>query len=86
MRFIFIFYSEENCALEALKYETRNEFHDKSRCAHKAASKGGWLDEICAHMRTKTSKNIANSDNPSQTNSNKGKRRRLDAEDDLIIL
>ena len=46
-------WTKENCAIEALKYNTRNEFHDRSRCAHKASSKGGWLDEVCAHMKTK---------------------------------
>ena len=46
-------WTKENCAIEALKYTTRNEFHDRSRCAHKASSKGGWLDEVCAHMRSK---------------------------------
>ena len=35
---------------EALKYETRSKFKNKSASAYNAASKNGWLNEACTHM------------------------------------
>jgi len=46
------FWTFENCKKNSLKYESRMSFHDKSRNAFDIASKNGWLDEICSHMKT----------------------------------
>lgn len=52
-------WTKENCKIEALKYEHRNEFCKNNSGAYRASLKNGWLDEICEHMinRTNWSKN-----------------------------
>jgi hypothetical protein len=42
---------KENCRKEALKYNNRNEFREKCGGAINSATKYGWLDEICKHMK-----------------------------------
>jgi hypothetical protein len=42
--------SKENCAMEALKYDSRASFQLRARGACTSAIKMGWLEEICAHM------------------------------------
>jgi hypothetical protein len=41
----------ERCKKEALKYNTRTEFHKGSASVYVAVRKNGWLDEICGHMK-----------------------------------
>jgi hypothetical protein len=43
-------HSKDNCASEALKYNTRKEFGKFSSGAYHASLANGWLDEICRHM------------------------------------
>lgn len=45
-------WSFENCKLEALKYNTRTEFHKNSYGAYDASYKKGWLNDVCNHMIT----------------------------------
>lgn len=44
---------KERCQVEALKYDTRNEFKIKSPNAYHAALRNKWIDEICSHMSYK---------------------------------
>jgi len=44
------YWTKENCHLEALKYDTRNDFQQESKSAYSVALKNGWLDDICGHM------------------------------------
>ena len=46
------YWNKENCKMEASKYETRGEFNKHSASCYGAAMKNGWLDEICAHMKS----------------------------------
>ena len=41
---------KENCQIESLKYESRNEFHKKSSSAYISSLRNNWLDDICKHM------------------------------------
>jgi hypothetical protein len=43
--------SKENCHIEALKYNSRNQFMKGCRGAYNGASRNGFLEEICSHMR-----------------------------------
>ena len=45
-----IFWTKENCAIEAFKYNTRNNFRLNSKSAYNAAWRNGWLDDICEHI------------------------------------
>lgn len=40
----------EKCRVEALKYNTKCEFHQYSRVAYLSSRKHNWINEICAHM------------------------------------
>ncbi len=42
--------NKDNCAKEALKYETRTAFQKGSPSACSAAQNNGWMDDICDHM------------------------------------
>jgi predicted GIY-YIG superfamily endonuclease len=44
------YWTKERCAEEALKYSKRGDFLIKSKGAYNAASKNGWLEEICSHI------------------------------------
>ncbi len=44
-------WSKEKCREESLKYKTRSDFKKHSGSAYSSASKNGWLDEICSHMK-----------------------------------
>jgi predicted GIY-YIG superfamily endonuclease len=44
------FWTYERCKEEALKYNTRKEFHTKSGTAYNNALEKQWLDSICKHM------------------------------------
>lgn len=44
------YWTKERCYQEALKYKTRMEFCKNSGGAYVAATRNGWLDEICSHM------------------------------------
>jgi len=46
-------WTKEKCFIEALKYETRGEFKNKSPFSYNAARRNKWLDEICLHMHYK---------------------------------
>jgi hypothetical protein len=46
-------WSKEMCLEEANLYHYRSEFMRGSGSAYNAALKNGWLDEVCAHMKTK---------------------------------
>jgi predicted GIY-YIG superfamily endonuclease len=41
----------ENIRIDALKYQTRSEWKRNNDTAHRAASKNGWLDAACSHMK-----------------------------------
>lgn len=43
-------YSFDVCKIEALKYNTRNEFRLNNNKIYKYAWKNNWLDNICSHM------------------------------------
>ena len=44
------YWTKEMCHEEALKYSHRRDFHRGCSGAYSAATKHGWLDEICTHM------------------------------------
>jgi predicted GIY-YIG superfamily endonuclease len=44
------YWTKENCHIESLKYNIKTEFQKKNLAAYSAASKKGWIDEICKHM------------------------------------
>ena len=44
------YWTYENCKVEALKYDTRNEFRIKSSGAYASVLRNGWIDEVCIHM------------------------------------
>lgn len=44
------YWSKEQCAAEAMKYEKRLDFQKGSESAYCAALKNGWLETICSHM------------------------------------
>ena len=43
--------NRDHCAIEAKKYNIRNQFKVDSRGAYASSKKNGWLDEICKHMK-----------------------------------
>lgn len=45
------YWTKERCHEEAQKYKTRKEFSRANKAAVAAASRQGWLDEICSHMK-----------------------------------
>ena len=45
-----IIWTKENCAIEALKFNSRNEFSIKSNSAYKKSLDNKWDDDICKHM------------------------------------
>lgn len=45
------YWTKERCHEEAQKYKTRKEFSKANKAAVAAASRQGWLDEICSHMK-----------------------------------
>lgn len=47
------YWTKEQCAKEAKKYEIRKDFHIQSPSGYLTALKNGWLDEICTHMRSR---------------------------------
>ena len=47
-----VFWTYERCKDDALKYETRSEFRNKSRYVYDICRKNDWLDEMCLHMKT----------------------------------
>lgn len=50
------YWTKERCREEALKYTLRKDFRISSGGAYSAASRNGWLDEICSHMICKYKK------------------------------
>jgi hypothetical protein len=40
----------ENCAVDAMKYKTKTEWHNKNHNAYRTAKKNGWFEECTAHM------------------------------------
>jgi len=44
------YWTKELVQEEALKYNSRKEFHIKHCGAYLAASRNGWLDKVCSHM------------------------------------
>lgn len=44
------FWTKERCLSEAQKYKSRKDFFIKSNSAYSAASKQGWIKDICKHM------------------------------------
>jgi len=46
------YWSLENCKTEALKYDSRKDFHENTQTAYHTARRNGWLDEICSHMKS----------------------------------
>jgi hypothetical protein len=45
------YWTLEKCQEEALKYNTRSEFQDGCGSAYNASKSGGWLKEVCSHMK-----------------------------------
>lgn len=45
------YWTKARTAVEAAKYRSRASFQTGHPTAYKAAFRGGWLDEVCAHMR-----------------------------------
>lgn len=45
------YWTYEICKEEALKYETRNEFHKNSRGAYDVCHQNDWMDDLCSHMK-----------------------------------
>ena len=46
----FKYWTYENCKIESLKYNTRNNFKKNCVGAYNSARNNKWLDEICSHM------------------------------------
>lgn len=44
-------YTKQICHAEALKYTTRGDFRKSSNAMYGVASKHGWLNDICLHMK-----------------------------------
>jgi len=44
------FWSKENCRIEALKYNTKIEFKNKSGSAYNASIKNKWINDVSSHM------------------------------------
>jgi predicted GIY-YIG superfamily endonuclease len=42
--------TKEKCQKEALKYNTRGEFHDYSPSYYSKSLRSKWMDDICSHM------------------------------------
>lgn len=49
-------WNKERCQEESIKYNTRSEFRNNSKCAYNAASRNDWLNDICSHMLKKQTK------------------------------
>jgi predicted GIY-YIG superfamily endonuclease len=45
------YWTKEKCHEAALKFESRSSFLKGRSAAHSAASKKGWMDDICGHMK-----------------------------------
>ena len=50
------YWTKNRCKKEALKYNKRNEFSEKSSGAYMACLKNKWLNEVCTHMKGKVQK------------------------------
>src|ERR1017187_4564933 len=44
-------WTKENCHKEAKKYNSRTIFCRKSSGSYYSATKNGWLEEVCSHMK-----------------------------------
>lgn len=56
------YWTKEKCHKEALKYNTRGEFNEKSKGAYLFAYRNNWLDDICSHMKSPKKSNILRED------------------------
>jgi len=45
------YWTKERCQKDALKYEHRSEFSEKSPGSYNASKRKDWLDEVCSHMK-----------------------------------
>ena len=50
------YWTKSRCKSEAKKYEKKSHFKKNSPSAYGSASKNGWLNEICSHMKAKSKK------------------------------
>src|SRR6266403_1369453 len=50
------YWTKELCHIEALKYDTKREFENKSGSAYVTSIKNKWINEICSHMKNQGSK------------------------------
>ncbi len=50
------YWTLENVKKEALKYSSRMGFYNAQGGAYGAATRNGWLDEVCSHMKDKRNK------------------------------
>ena len=41
---------KENCINEAIKYESKTEFHSNANSAYNSSKEYGWFEEVCQHM------------------------------------
>lgn len=44
------YWTNEKCKEEALRYNTKTDFRNKSQSAYSISKKNKWLDSICGHM------------------------------------
>lgn len=47
----YIKWTFDKCKEEALKYNSRKEFANKSNSAYNSVRRYGWLDSVCSHMK-----------------------------------
>lgn len=52
------YWTKENCLLEALKYNTPNDFKKTSPTAYRKSVESGWLEEITQHMTKRKAMSI----------------------------
>jgi predicted GIY-YIG superfamily endonuclease len=46
------FWNYITCKQEAFRYKTRTEYSKQANGSYEVATKNGWLDEICSHMKS----------------------------------
>lgn len=51
------YWTKDRCIAEASRFQSRNEWANKSISSYNASRKNGWLDEACAHMTSKINPN-----------------------------
>jgi hypothetical protein len=52
-----LYWTEEKCQIESLKYKNRTDFWKFSNGAYESSKSHGWLNKICGHMEIKKHSN-----------------------------